>query len=207
MDVEDSLSLRLIKTAVLAIALVAFGYSIFLYYISTSQYVYSSSALPADSIPCYSNFTNKMKIATKEFSFDFFIITSQPIVIVILSITLSCCGSNLNQFLTLIISMVSFAAVGLYFIFRSGYYVLAARSCSMYWFCVTPCDSFGGVKLPTMEFTISQLTDYIGVIVALVAFLSVFVLRGVRRALVKRAYNGENIEANFKMLNEDESDE
>ena len=196
MDVEDSLSLRITKFGILALATVIFTYSIVVYYLSTSQYTFSSYALPADSIPCYSNFTNAMKETTAKFSFDFWIITSQPIVIATLALNLSCCASNINQVISLLVSAINFIAIAFYFTLRIIYYTISKGNCSSYWFCITPCDSWlsGAIGTDTsVEFYISWFSDAMLLVLSVASVVGIPIIRRIRDAIKNRALNGENI--------------
>lgn len=208
MDVEDSLSLRLIKVAILFIGIISLFIGWFVYYGSTSQYTFSTVPLPASSIPCYQNFTALMQSATLIYSFDFWLITLQPLVIGIFAFNLACVGSNLNQGITLLIAVLIFIGVILFSVVRAIYYAIAKASCNNYWFCVTPCNStWGGNNVPSVEFYISWGSDFAFILISAAFILAIPLLRITRDAIKNRAMNGENIASKYSMVSQEDKND
>lgn len=206
MDVEDSLSFRIIKSAVYIVSFTIFGASIILYYISTVRYTFSTPSIMPSSIPCYSSFSPSLKTATMAYSFDFLVITSQPFVIAFIGLSMSFCVSNLDQVVTLFATIIIFISAIFYFVLRLIYYTIAVANCSIYWFCITPCTTTPSTGSPSKEFTISRVTDIILFLISGLAIIAIPILRSTRNALKNRALRGENIAGKFTLLDGKVSD-
>ena len=202
--------IRLLKISLTGVSLLIFSSGIIVYIFSTSKYVFSSPSLTADTVVCYQNFTNNMKNNSSIYSFDWFVIVSQPIVIIFLSLMVAIFGNNLGQFEIILFTIIGIFGTLIYFlVFGIVYYSIARLYCSDYWFCITPCvNTFGIESVPTFEFLFSYISHIVFFILAILSISTIAIVTSIRNSEIseKRSFflgtnYNLNKKKNYKLLN------
>lgn len=183
MDVESSWVLKSIKLFLVAISLIVFFGALSIFYLSTTQYTFSSTNLHPSLIPCYTNLTSNIQEATSVFGFDFFLITLQPFMITLLALNIACYVSNLDNGIILLFAFINFIGIGLFAILKLVYYTFASFNCSEYWFCFSPCESIWPSVIPSVEFYISYSADLITLLLALISLVGVLLFTVIRKSI------------------------